>query len=170
MKNLAHIALITVIQFIACYMADWANAETVFILCFIVLWQGLFIWLFSQIRKKRHVSDEFKFSKGVWYILMLLSSLLSPLLSLMIFIIGTLYELRRVSGCVSVREWMQSQINEKNNEDLYLDFDNKDFDDMDFDCVDSHYINPATGLPMHGGFDSAGNSFGTRWQDYYDRQ
>ncbi|MCC7968146.1 entry exclusion protein, partial [Escherichia coli] len=24
--------------------------------------------------------------------------------------------------------------------------------------------------PMHGGFDSAGNTFGTRWQDYYDRQ
>ncbi|HHU9883296.1 TPA: entry exclusion protein, partial [Escherichia coli] len=27
-----------------------------------------------------------------------------------------------------------------------------------------------TGYPMHGGFDSAGNTFGTRWQDYYDRQ
>ena len=48
MKNLAHIALVTVIQFIACYLADWGSAETVFILCFIVLWQGLFIWLFSQ--------------------------------------------------------------------------------------------------------------------------
>ena len=46
MKNLAHIALVTVIQFIACYLADWGSAETVFILCFIVLWQGLFIWLF----------------------------------------------------------------------------------------------------------------------------
>ena len=113
MKNLAHIALVTVIQFIACYLADWGSAETVFILCFIVLWQGLFIWLFSQIRKKRNVSDEFKFSKGVWYITMPVSSLLSPLLSLMVFIIGTLYELRRVSGCVSVREWMQSQVNEQ---------------------------------------------------------
>ncbi|WP_077821336.1 surface exclusion protein, partial [Escherichia coli] len=113
MKNLAHIALITVIQLIACYLADWGGAETVFILCFIVLWQGLFIWLFSQIRKKRHVSDEFKFSKGVWYILMPVSSLFSPLLSLMVFIIGLLYELRRVCGCVSVREWMQSQVNEK---------------------------------------------------------
>lgn len=165
MKNLAHIALITVIQFIACYLADWGSAETVFILCFIVLWQGLFIWLFSQIRKKRNVSGEFKFSKAVWYITMPVSALLSPLLSMMIFIIGTLYELRRVCGCVSIREWMQSQVNEKTNEDLHLEFD-----DMDLDCVDSHYINPATGLPMHGGFDSAGNTFGTRWQDYYDRQ
>ena len=113
MRCLAHIALVTVIQFIACYLAGWENAETIFMLFFIVLWQGLFIWLFSQIRKKRNVSDEFKFSKGVWYITMPVSSLLSPLLSLMVFIIGTLYELRRVSGCVSVREWMQSQVNEQ---------------------------------------------------------
>ncbi|EAN0641438.1 surface exclusion protein [Salmonella enterica] len=165
MKNLAHITLITVIQFIACYLADWGSAETAFILFFIVLWQGLFIWLFSQIRKKRNVSDEFKFNKVVWYITMPVSSLLSPLLSLMVFIIGTLYDLRRVSGCVSVREWMQSQISDKTNEDLHLDFD-----DANFDYVDFYRTNPATGLAMHGGFDSAGNTFGTRWQDYYDRQ
>ncbi|EJD4436213.1 surface exclusion protein [Escherichia coli] len=151
MKNLAYVALITVIQLIACNLADWGGAETVFILCFIVLWQGLFIWLFSQIRKKRHVSDEFKFSKGVWYILMPVSSLFSPLLSLMVFIIGSLYELRRVCGCVSVREWMQSQVNEKTNEDLHLDFDNMDF----------HRTNPATGLPMLGiGVDIGGNLYG----------
>ncbi|EMX4995584.1 surface exclusion protein, partial [Escherichia coli] len=86
MRCLTHIALVAVIQFIACYLAGWENAETIFMLFFIVLWQGLFIWLFSQIRKKRNVSDEFKFSKGVWYITMPVSSLLSPLLSLMVFI------------------------------------------------------------------------------------
>ncbi|EEV5595271.1 surface exclusion protein [Escherichia coli] len=151
MRCLTHIALVTVIQFIACYLAGWGNAETIFMLFFIVLWQGLFIWLFSQIRKKRNVSDEFKFSKGVWYITMPVSSLLSPLLSLMVFIIGTLYELRRVSGCVSVREWMQSQVNEQTNEDLHLDFDNMDF----------HRTNPATGLLMSGiGVDIGGNSYG----------
>ena len=97
------------------------------------------------------MSDGFKFSKGVWYITMPVSSLLSPLLSLMVFIIGTLYELRRVSGCVSVREWMQSQVNEQTNEDLHLDFDNMDF----------HRTNPATGLPMSGiGVDIGGNSYG----------
>ncbi len=150
MKNLAHIALVTVIQFIACYLADWGSAETVFILCFIVLWQGLFIWLFSQIRKKRHVSDEFKFSKGVWYILMPVSSfLLSPLLSLMVFIIGTLLIEGELVVVVSVREWMQSQVNEQTNEDLHLDFD-----DVNFDYVDFYRTNPATGLAMYGGFDS----------------
>ncbi|MER0053847.1 entry exclusion protein, partial [Escherichia coli] len=60
MRCLAHITLVTVIQFIACYLVGWGKAETVFMLFFIVLWQGLFIWLFSQIRKKRNVSDEFK--------------------------------------------------------------------------------------------------------------
>lgn len=63
--------------------------------------------------KKRNVSDEFKFSKGVWYITMPVSSLLSPLLSLMVFIIGTLYELRRVSGCISIKNGVK--INSKTN-------------------------------------------------------
>lgn len=95
-------------------LSGWlGKAETVFMLFFIVLWQGLFIWLFSQIRKKRNVSDEFKFSKGVWYITMPVSSLLSPLLSLMVFIIGTLYELRRVSGCISIKNG--GKINSKTN-------------------------------------------------------
>lgn len=42
MRCLAHIALVTVIQFIACYLVGWGKAETVFMLFFIVLWQGLF--------------------------------------------------------------------------------------------------------------------------------
>ncbi len=46
MRCLNHITLVTVIQFIACYLASWGNAETIFMLFFIVLWQGLFIWLF----------------------------------------------------------------------------------------------------------------------------
>ncbi|EFD9169222.1 entry exclusion protein [Escherichia coli] len=163
MKNLAHIALITVIQLIACYLADWGSAETVFILCFIVLWQGLFIWLFSQIRKKRHVSDEFKFSKGVWYILMPVSSLFSPLLSLMVFIIGLLYELRQVSDCISIKEWGGNQLKNQYDGGEKLDFGFVEY-------TPTTYYNPSTGYPMHGGFDSAGNTFGTRWQDYDDRR
>ncbi|MGP0730716.1 hypothetical protein ACAG11_25455, partial [Escherichia coli] len=45
-----------------------------------------------------------------------------------------------------------------------------DFDDVNFDYVDFYRTNPATGLAMHGGFDSAGNTFGTCWQDYDDRR
>lgn len=44
-------------------------------------------------------------------------SLLSPLLSLMIFIGGTLYELRRVSGCISIKEWVKCQLDDQYDED-----------------------------------------------------
>ncbi|HCP4924815.1 TPA: surface exclusion protein, partial [Escherichia coli] len=30
MRCLTHITLVTVIQFIACYLASWGNAETIF--------------------------------------------------------------------------------------------------------------------------------------------
>ncbi|HFW5157709.1 TPA: entry exclusion protein, partial [Salmonella enterica subsp. enterica serovar Birkenhead] len=55
MKNLAQIVLVTVVQFIACYLDEWGIAETGIILLFVLLWQGLFIWLFIQICKKNNI-------------------------------------------------------------------------------------------------------------------
>lgn len=162
MKNLAQIVLVTVVQFIACYLAEWGVAETGIILLFVLLWQGLFIWLFIQIRKKNNISDEFKFSKGIWYVIMPVCSLLSPLLSLMIFIGGTLYELRRVSGCISIKEWVKCQLDDQYDEDRGLDFESVEY-------RQTTYYNPSTGYPMHGGVDSAGNTFGSRWQDNNNR-
>ncbi|EBQ2249481.1 entry exclusion protein [Salmonella enterica] len=162
MKNLAQIVLVTVVQFIACYLAEWGVAETGIILLFVLLWQGLFIWLFIQIRKKNNISDEFKFSKGIWYVIMPVCSLLSPLLSLMIFIGGALYELRRVSGCISIKEWVKCQLDDQYDEDRGLDFESVEY-------RQTTYYNPSTGYPMHGGVDSAGNTFGSRWQDNNDR-
>ncbi|EKN0642335.1 entry exclusion protein [Salmonella enterica] len=162
MKNLAQIVLVTVVQFIACYLAEWGVAETGIILLFVLLWQGLFIWLFIQIRKKNNISDELKFSKGIWYVIMPVCSLLSPLLSLMIFIGGTLYELRRVSGCISIKEWVKCQLDDQYDEDRGLDFESVEY-------RQTTYYNPSTGYPMHGGVDSAGNTFGSRWQDNNDR-
>ncbi|HAE1705038.1 TPA_asm: entry exclusion protein [Salmonella enterica subsp. enterica serovar Typhimurium] len=162
MKNLAQIVLVTVVQFIACYLAEWGVAETGIILLFVLLWQGLFIWLFIQIRKKNNISDEFKFSKGIWYVIMPVCSLLSPLLSLMIFIGGTLYELRRVSGCISIKEWVKCQLDDQYDEDRGLDFESVEY-------RQTTYYNPSTGYPMYGGVDSAGNTFGSRWQDNNDR-
>ncbi|EHF9427185.1 entry exclusion protein [Salmonella enterica subsp. enterica serovar Typhimurium] len=162
MKNLAQIVLVTVVQFIACYLAEWGVAETGIILLFVLLWQGLFIWLFIQIRKKNNISDEFKFSKGIWYVIMPVCSLLSPLLSLMIFIGGTLYELRRVRGCISIKEWVKCQLDDQYDEDRGLDFESVEY-------RQTTYYNPSTGYPMHGGVDSAGNTFGSRWQDNNDR-
>lgn len=162
MKNLAQIVLVTVVQFIACYLAEWGVAETGIILLFVLLWQGLFIWLFIQIRKKNNIYDDFKFSKGIWYVIMPVCSLLSPLLSLMIFISGTLYELRRVNGCISIKEWMKCQLDDQYDEDRGLDFESVEY-------RQTTYYNPSTGYPMHGGVDSAGNTFGSRWQDNNDR-
>ncbi|MBR7410040.1 entry exclusion protein, partial [Klebsiella pneumoniae] len=62
---------------------------------------------FIQIRKKNNISDEFKFSKGIWYVIMPVCSLLSPLLSLLRSIGATLYDLRRVSGCISIEVWVK---------------------------------------------------------------
>ncbi|KYI72775.1 entry exclusion protein [Salmonella enterica] len=143
-------------------LAEWGVAETGIILLFVLLWQGLFIWLFIQIRKKNNISDEFKFSKGIWYVIMPVCSLLSPLLSLMIFIGGTLYELRRVSGCISIKEWVKCQLDDQYDEDRGLDFESVEY-------RQTTYYNPSTGYPMHGGVDSAGNTFGSRWQDNNDR-
>ncbi|EAR4321710.1 entry exclusion protein, partial [Salmonella enterica] len=99
---------------------------------------------------------------GIWYVIMPVCSLLSPLLSLMIFIGGTLYELRRVSGCISIKEWVKCQLDDQYDEDRGLDFESVEY-------RQTTYYNPSTGYPMHGGVDSAGNTFGSRWQDNNDR-
>ncbi len=81
------------------------------------------------------------------------SSLFSPLLSLMVFIIGTLYELRQVSDCISIKEWGNQLKNQ------YDGGEKLDFGFVEY--TPTTYYNPSTGYPMHGGFDSAGNTFGT---------
>lgn len=162
MRCLTHIALVTVIQFIACYLAGWGMPKQ-FLCCSSQYYGRDCLYGCSLKYEKRNVSDEFKFSKGVWYITMPVSSLLSPLLSLMVFIIGTLYELRRVSGCISIKK-----MGAKSTQNQYDGSEKLDFGGIE--QPPTTYYNPSTGYPMHGGFDSAGNTFGTRWQDYYDRQ
>nr|BCT74109.1 hypothetical protein [Escherichia coli] len=83
MRCLAHIALVTVIQFIACYLADWGMPKQFYAVLHSAMAGTVYLVVLSN-TKKRDVSDEFKFSKGVWYITMPVSSLLSPLLSLMV--------------------------------------------------------------------------------------
>ncbi|EAS9108532.1 surface exclusion protein [Salmonella enterica] len=159
MKNLIQIGLVIMLQFIACYLSGWNMPETGFILAFVLLWQGLFIWLFHQISKKHNTPGEYKFSKAIWYIIMLVCSLISPLLSLMIFIFGTLCDLRRVSQCITIKEWMKSQVIEESDSNVTLDFESVEFG----------RTNPATGLPMSGiGVDIGGNSYGCS-SSHHDR-
>ncbi|ENG3300795.1 surface exclusion protein [Salmonella enterica] len=162
MKNLIQIGLVVMLQYIACYLAGWNMPETGFILTFVLLWQALFIWLFHQISKKHNSQGEYKFSKVIWYIIMPVCSLISPLLSLMIFIFGTLCDLRRVSKCITIKEWMKSQIVDELDGNISLDFESVEF-------PETTCYNPATGYPMFGGIDSDGNPSGIRWQNYYDR-
>ncbi|WP_174234265.1 hypothetical protein [Escherichia coli] len=52
MKNLAHIALVTVIQFIAVIWLIGGSAETVFILCFYCTMAGIvYMVIFSNTKK-----------------------------------------------------------------------------------------------------------------------
>ncbi len=130
-KNLIQICLVVTIQFIACYLAKWNMPETGFILVFVMLWQGLFILLFHLINKKHKYLAEFKFSKFFWYIFMPLCSLISPLLSLMVFIAGTLNDLRSISGCISIKEWIKAQVvYEKNQGEMYREIYENSFDRM----------------------------------------
>ncbi|OIN36640.1 hypothetical protein AO411_2026565 [Salmonella enterica subsp. enterica serovar Sarajane] len=161
MKNLIQIGLVMMLQYIACYLAGWNIPETGFILAFVLLWQSLFIWLFHQISKKYNTSGEYKFSKAIWYIIMPACSLISPLLSLMIFIFGTLCDLRRASQCITIKEWVKSQVVDELDGNISLNFDSVEF-------PETTYYNPATGYSMCGGIDSAGNPSGTRWQNYYE--
>ncbi|HBB9783937.1 TPA: hypothetical protein JLR01_004216 [Escherichia coli] len=121
MKILAQIILVTMIQFLSCYLAEWGGSEIVAILLFVLVWQILFIYLFYQIEKKRQEPIMYKFNKVAWYMLMLTSSLMSPLFTLMIFIGGWVIELKRISGCISIREWCKKQqANDSVSSELFL--------------------------------------------------
>ncbi|EAB6844897.1 surface exclusion protein [Salmonella enterica subsp. enterica serovar Kottbus] len=158
MKNLIQIGLVVMLQFIACYLGGWDRPETGFILVFVLLWQGLFIWLFHQISKKHNTPGEYKFSKVIWYIIMPICSLISPMLSLMIFIFGTLCDLRIVSQCISIREWIKYQVVVEESDNNFR---------LDFESVEFSRTNPATGLPMSGGVDIGGNSYGCSSNHHY---
>ncbi|HDD2122802.1 TPA: hypothetical protein PAP86_003054 [Salmonella enterica] len=122
MKKLAQITFVLLIQFFACYLAKWERVETSAILFFVLLWQGLFFFLFYQIGKKSKEFSCYKFNKGVWYALMIIASLISPILNLVFFIGGVLIELRQVSGCISMSEWLKKQRNhDSSNAELFFD-------------------------------------------------
>ncbi len=152
------------VQFIACYLAEWGVAETGIILLFVLLWQGLFILVIY-----------FKFVKKITYLMSsslvrnLVCNYARMLITLAIikfndfYRVGTLYELRRVSGCISIKEWVKCQLDGPN----MMKIGGWIFESVEY--RQTTYYNPSTGYPMHGGVDSAGNTFGSRWQDNNDR-
>ncbi|EGV3463184.1 type IV conjugative transfer system lipoprotein TraV [Salmonella enterica] len=113
----------------------------------------------ANVSKKHNTPGEYKFSKVIWYIIMPICSLISPMLSLMIFIFGTLCDLRKVSNCISIKDWMKTQVAVEESDNHVS---------LDFESVEFSRSNPATGLPMSGiGVDIGGNSYGYSSSHHY---
>lgn len=51
MKNLAHIALVTVIQFIACYLADWECRNSFYPVLYCTMAGIVYMVIFSNTKK-----------------------------------------------------------------------------------------------------------------------
>ncbi|EKA6272950.1 surface exclusion protein [Salmonella enterica] len=151
MKSLIQLCWVMGLQFIACRLAEWPLPETLFMLSVVFIWSGLSLWIFSKIKtttKNKNTASN----KVFWYALMPLASLFSPLVTLSVFIIGTINEIRKFSGCISIRSWFKSQVVKSSSNSK---------DDIEFQHVEFEQTNPATGLPMIGGVDISGNPYGS---------
>lgn len=153
MKNVFQMCLVTVIQFVACYLAEWPLPEMLSSIFFVFIWQGLFLYLFSKIQDANDLPG-YECNKIVWYAIVPITTLFPPLLTLLAIVVGTLSELRRVSGCKSYKDWIKSQIV------LNSSGDDKAVG-LEFKPVEFDRYNPATGLPMIGGVDISGNPNGS---------
>ncbi|WP_370605776.1 surface exclusion protein [Citrobacter braakii] len=153
MKSLIHLCWVMGLQFIACRLAEWPLPETLFMLSVVFLWGGLFLWIFSKIKTTSKNKDT-GCNKVLWYVLMPLASLFSPLVTLSVSIIGTISEVRKVCGCRSMRAWFKPQVVKSSS-------NSKDDNDIEFQHVEFEQTNPATGLPMIGGVDISGNPYGS---------
>jgi len=153
MKNVFQMCLVMVIQFVACYLSGWPLPDILFFIFFVFLWQGLFLYLFSRIQDRNGLSG-YECNKIVWYAIIPIATLFPPLLTLLAIVVGSLYELRRVSGCKIYKDWIKSQIV------LNSSGDDKEVE-LEFNSVEFDRYNPATGLPMIGGVDISGNPYGS---------
>ncbi|EBZ4937821.1 surface exclusion protein [Salmonella enterica subsp. enterica serovar Java] len=151
MKSLIRLCWGMGLQFIACRLAEWPLPETLFMLSVVFLWNGLFLWIFSKIKTK---SKSARYDKVLWYVLMPLASLLSPLVTLSVIIIGTISEVRKVCGYRSVRNWIKSEV-------IISPLDDAGKARLNYESVEFERRNPATGLPMTGGVDISGNPYGS---------
>lgn len=153
MKSLIQLCWGMGFQFIACRLAEWPLPETLFMLSVVFVWSSLFLWIFHKI-KIISSNDSVKISKMLWYVLIPLTSLLSPLFMLCVFILGTIFEIRKISGCISVSDWIKSEV-------IISPLDAAGKARLNYESVEFERRNPATGLPMIGGVDISGNPSGS---------
>ncbi|ECV2306886.1 entry exclusion protein [Salmonella enterica] len=132
MKSLIQLCWVIGLQFIACRLAEWPLPETLFMLSVVLLWSGLFLWIFNKI-KTTSKNKSTEHNKVFWYLLMPLASLFSPLVTLSVFIIGTINEIRKFSGCRSMRSWFKSQVvDPSSGTSGDIEFQHVDFEDVNY--------------------------------------
>lgn len=139
MRNLLQVFMVVLFQSIACYLAGWPVTESVFIVVTVLLWQGLFIFLFYTISKKKGSTELYTYNRVVWYLIMPICSLFPPLVTFIVFIVGTLMDLYKVSECISLKEWI-----EKHRVDGTYSIDDG-FESVSFDDIN---YNPENNYPM----------------------
>lgn len=154
MRSVFQICLVTVVLLIACVIADWELSETVFMASFVFIWQVLFILIMMKIHSRRYSATVAQHSSFFWYLVFPVAAVISPTLAILFILIGTILDLKKVSGGVSIKSWIKEQKvhDQRSTVDSFLEVK---FPDEGY--------NPATGYPLHGGIDSAGNPNGSNW-------
>ncbi|EAA1523584.1 entry exclusion protein [Salmonella enterica] len=107
MRSVFQICLVTVVMLIACVIAGWELPETVFMASFVFIWQILFILLMMKIRTRRHVTKGAGYANFFWLLIFPLFAIFSPLLVMMVFVAGTIWDLCKSQGKISLSGWVE---------------------------------------------------------------
>ncbi|HHJ0571337.1 TPA: hypothetical protein ACQFA5_003185 [Escherichia coli] len=156
MRSVFQICLVTGVQIIASFNAGWGIAEALFIGSFFLIWQVLFTLIMLKILSKRGGEIDVEYSNFVWFLIFPVAAIISPVFAIIVFLLGTILDLNKTSGGISLKCWFKNQI----AHDQSNSFNNY----VEVKFPDEGY-NPATGYPLHGGIDSAGNPNGSNWYE-----
>lgn len=156
MRSFFQICLVTGVQIISCVIAGYGQAETLLVGSFVLVWQVLLTMIMLRILSKRRGEFEVKYSKSFWFLIFPVAAIISPIFAIIIFLLGTILDLNKASGGLSLKHRLKNQVirSQSNSFNNYIEVK---FPDEGY--------NPATGYPLHGGIDSAGNPNGSNWYE-----
>lgn len=107
MKSLLLLCWALLVQYIASYLAGWSAPVILFTLMVTLLWQSLFIVIVSRIYKRQNREGQYQYSGLAWLIMLPSMALLLPILSLMILVVITIFEMWKASDCTGVVAWLR---------------------------------------------------------------
>lgn len=156
MRIFFQICLVTGVQIISCVIAGYGLAEVLFVSSFVLVWQILFTLITVKILSKKDVKIDVVYSSAIWFLIFPVSAIISPVFAIIVFLIGTVIDLNKASGGLSPKDLFKNQVThgQSNSFNNYVEVR---FPDEGY--------NPATGYPLHGGIDSAGNPNGSNWYE-----